>query len=187
MASEVQQYYANHRWYVIGGLAAAVAAFVGIIQLRKSPTPAITITAPAASSGTAGFSPSDVLGAYQAGAGASTAGLGAAVGLGQGGMDLAAAALQAESGTLQALGGTQASMGGSLSDVLKELIDKGYPAPVAPPAANPRIYIFQTGDTIESIAEHFNSTWQDICNANQLGAGCNPGGVLPLGFRLVIP
>jgi hypothetical protein len=49
--SQVDQYYANHRWFVIGGAAAALAAAFGFIQLRKTPTaPIINVAAPASSS-----------------------------------------------------------------------------------------------------------------------------------------
>ncbi len=132
-SSDITRYYADHRWCVIGGLAAAAAAVVGFFQLRKSPVvPSITIAAPASSGAPSGFSPSDILGAYGAGSAATAAGAAPLVGLGQGGLDLASSALAAESSTLQALGGTQASMGGSLSDLLKTVFSQ---QPVA--TANP--------------------------------------------------
>jgi hypothetical protein len=121
-SGSITRYYADHRWFVVGGIAAAIGALVGIVQLRKSP-PAVTVTLPAGATGTAagGFAASDVSNAYAAGSAATAAGAAPLVGIGQGGLDLAAQALQSESGTLTALGGTQASMGGSLSQTIAEL------------------------------------------------------------------
>ena len=62
--AEIKQYYANHRWFVIGGLGAVGAAALAYLQLRKGSQPlSITVAAPVgASSGIAsGFAPSDLL------------------------------------------------------------------------------------------------------------------------------
>jgi hypothetical protein len=139
--AELREYYANHRWFVIGGIGAVLAALVGFVQLRKgSAMPAINVTLPAGSAAPAGFSPSDLLSAYGAGSAATAAGSEPLVGLGQGGLDLARSSLAAESDTLQALGNTQASMGGSLAQLLAEW---GHPATAqpVPPVASPPLMI----------------------------------------------
>ncbi|MGD0020493.1 MAG: hypothetical protein ABSD62_14720 [Candidatus Limnocylindrales bacterium] len=149
MASNLSRYYADHRWFVVGGLAAAVAAVVGIVQIRKTPT-SITVTAPtAATTAPVGYGASDVLGAYGAGAAATAAGANIGAGLGQGGLDLAGQALAQETQAYQSLGGFYASQGGSLLDTIKAMVGQQQPvatppivqapappgAPVAPPSS----------------------------------------------------
>jgi hypothetical protein len=139
--AQLREYAANHRWFVIGGVGALLAALVGYLQLRKgAAAPSINVTLPAGSGAPAGFGTSDVLGAYQAGSAATAAGAAPLVGLGQGGLDLASNSLAAESGTLQALGNTQASMGGSLAQLLAEWGQPpmgSTPAPAPAPTPTP--------------------------------------------------
>ena len=134
MASEtaIKQYYDNHRWFVIGGLAAAAAAFFGFVQIRKGSAPiAVTVAAPAGSSGgSQGYAPGDVLAAYQSGAAATAAGAAPLVGLGQGGLDLASSALESERYATEALASSQAQMGGTLAGTLQDIF-------TAQPAAIP--------------------------------------------------
>jgi hypothetical protein len=134
----IKQYYDNHRWFVIGGLAAAAAAFFGFVQIRKGSTPiAVTVATPAAGSsgGSQGYSPADVLTAYQTGAAASTAGAAPAVSLGQGGLDLASSALESERYATEALASSQAQMGGTLAGTLQTIFTQ-QPAAI-PVAAQP--------------------------------------------------
>ncbi len=208
-SKEMTQYYANHRWFVIGGLAAAAGAVMAAMQLRKGGSVGIGATVTPVASGIVGSGPtqlqptgfgvSDLTAAMQAGASSAATGLQYGSDLGQSAMGLAGSVVSDQANVAETLAGTQAGMGSSFVDLLKSLLPTGLPVPTqpappppppTPPPLAPRSTVFyhtQPGDTIGMVAAKFGKSWQDICSANSLGPGCNSDGTLPVAFQLVIP